>query len=147
MLAKDIMSTNVVTVKKDATIEEIARLLTEKNISGVPVVDENGNVVGMVTKKDLIYKDVDLKFPSYVEILGGIFFVDGIKHYEEKLKKLLANKAEDIMTDKVVTITEDMDIKTIAELMVEKGVNRLPVIKDEKLVGIVSRGDIVKSLI
>lgn len=147
MIAKDIMTTDVVTIKKDATIQGIAKLLTEKRISGVPVVDDNGKVLGIVTKKDLIYKDVDLKFPSYVEVLGGVFFVEGIKHYEEKLKKLLANKAEDIMTSKVTTIAEDIDVKSIAEIMIEKGINRLPVVKNDKLIGIVSRGDIVKSLI
>lgn len=147
MIAKDIMSKNVITIKKDATIEEIARLLTEKNISGVPVVDDDDKLIGIVSEKDLIYKDVDPKFPSYIEVLGGVFFVDGIKQYEEKLKKLLANRAEDIMTAKVIAVNEDTDIKEIAELMIEKSVNRVPVLKDGNLVGIVSRGDIVRSLI
>lgn len=147
MIAKDIMSTNVVTIKKDLTIEQIAKVLTEKNISGVPVVDENDKIIGIVTKKDLIYKDLEPRFPSYIEVLGGIFFINGVKHYEEELKKLVATKAEDIMTNKVVTITEDEDVKTIAELMVEKSINRLPVVKDGKIIGIVSRGDLVKSLI
>ena len=147
MVAKDIMSKNVITVKNDATIEEVAKVLTDNSISGVPVVSEDGNVIGIVTKKDLIYKDIEPKVPSYVEVLGGVFFVEGIKQYEEKLRKLLANKAEDIMTRDVVTISEDTDIREIAEIMVNEGVNRLPVLKDGKLVGIISRGDIVKSLI
>ncbi len=147
MIAKDIMSTDVITVKGNASIQDIAKLLTEKNISGVPVVDDVNNVIGIITKKDLIYKDVEVKFPSYVEFLGGIFYLESIKHYEEKLKKFLANTAEDIMTSDVITITQDIDVKEIAEIMVEKDITKLPVINDGKLVGIVTRGDIVKSLI
>lgn len=146
MIVKDIMSTNVITISKDAQIDEIAKLLIEKNIGGAPVV-EDGKVIGIITKNDLIYKDIEVKFPSYVEILGGIFYVESIKHYEEKLKKYLANKAEDIMSSNVITISEDVDIKEVAEIMVEQKVTRLPVIKDDKLVGIITRGDIVKSLI
>lgn len=146
MLAKDIMTKEVITVKKYATIQQIAKILTENRISGVPVVDEDGQIIGIVTKKDLLYKDVEPRFPSYVEVLGGIIFVDGVKHYEEELKKLVANTASDIMTTNVITISEDVDVKKIAEIMVERGINRLPVTNERKLVGIVSRGDIIKSL-
>lgn len=146
MLAKDIMTKEVITVKKEATIQQIAKILTENRISGVPVVNDESKIVGIVTKKDLLYKDVEPRFPSYVEVLGGIVFVDGVKHYEEELKKLVANTAADIMTTSVITISEDVDIRKIAEIMIEKGVNRLPVTQNDKLIGIVSRGDIVKSL-
>lgn len=147
MIAKDIMSKDVITIRKSASIEEIAKLLIEKNISGVPVVDDSNSIIGIVTKNDLIYKDVEVKFPSYVEFLGGIFYLESVKHYEEKLKKFLANSAEDIMTSEVVTINENTDVKEIAEAMVEKGITKLPVIRDNKLVGIVTRGDILKSLL
>lgn len=147
MIARDIMTKNVITVKKNATIEEIAKILTDNNIGGVPVVDDNNSLLGIITSKDLLYKDIEPRIPSYIEVLGGVFFVEGIKHYEEELRKLLASQAEEIMTKKVITITEDTEVKDIAELIVEKGVNRLPVLKDDKLVGIISRGDVVKSLI
>src|SRR4051812_6257055 len=101
MKAKEIMSQKVITIGKDTTIEEIAHLFIEKNISGVPVVDGENKVVGMVTQKDLLYKDVEPHFPPVVEILGGLIFLGGVKHYNEELKKLVATKAEDIMTAKV----------------------------------------------
>lgn len=146
MITKDIMTKEVISVKKDATIQQIAKILTENKISGVPVIDEDEQLIGIVTKKDLLYKDVEPRFPSYVEVLGGIIFVDGLRQYEEELKKLVANTAGDIMTKDVATISEDVDVKKVAEIMVERGVNRLPVLKNKKIVGIVSRGDIVKSL-
>ncbi len=144
MKAKDIMSADVITVKKDATIEEIAHILTEKNISGVPVVDDDNSVIGVVTQKDLLYKKIEPRFPPVVEILGGLIFLKSVKNYNEELRKLVATKAEEIMTKKVVTVDEDTDIERIAELMVEQDINRIPVVKASKLVGIISRTDVVK---
>ena len=144
MKAKEIMSTNVITIGKDATIEEIAHILIEKDISGVPVIDSNNKVIGMVTQKDLLYKDVEPHFPPMVELLGGLIFLKGVKHYNEELRKLVATKAEDIMTKKIVSVEEDAEVERVAELMVEKDVNRIPVVREGKLVGIIGRSDIVK---
>lgn len=144
MKAKEIMSTNVFTITKETTIEEVAHLFADNNISGVPVVDGANRVIGMVTQKDLLYKDVEPRFPAVVEILGGLIFLKGVKHYNEELKKLVATKAEDVMTKNVVTIGEDAEVEKVAELMAERDVNRIPVIKDDKLVGIISRADIIK---
>jgi CBS domain-containing protein len=144
MKAKEIMETNVITVKKETTIEEIAHILTDKNISGVPVVDDGNKVIGMVSQKDLLYKDVEPRFPAVVEILGGLIFLKGVKHYQEELKKLVATKAEDIMTQKVISVTEETEVEKVAEIMVEKDVNRIPVLREGKLIGIISRADIVK---
>jgi CBS domain-containing protein len=144
MKAKEIMSTNVFTVKKETTIEEIAHLLADNNISGVPVVDAADRVIGMVTQKDLLYKDVEPRFPAVVEILGGLIFLKGVKHYNEELKKLVATKAEDVMTKTVVTVGENAEVEKVAELMAERDINRIPVVTDNKLVGIISRADIIK---
>jgi CBS domain-containing protein len=144
MKAKDIMSKDVITVRKDTTVEEIAHLLSEKNISGVPVVDEEGKVIGMVTEKDLLYKDIEPHFPPVVEILGGLIFLKGVKQYNEELRKLVATKAEEIMTKKVVTVELDTEVERIAELMIEKDINRIPVVDKLKVVGIVSRADVVR---
>jgi CBS domain-containing protein len=146
MRAQDIMSTDVITIGKDTTIEEIAHILAENNISGVPVVDKSRKIVGMVTQKDLLYKDIEPRFPAVVEILGGMIFLKGVKQYNEELKKLVATKAEDIMTKSVITVSEDETVERIAELMVEKDINRVPVVKDDVLIGIISRADIVRSI-
>ena len=144
MKAKDIMSKDVITVKKDTTVEEIAHLLSEKSISGVPVVDEDDKVVGMVTEKDLLYKDIEPHFPPVVEILGGLIFLKSVKQYNEELGKLVATRAEEIMTKKVVTIGLDTEVEKIAELMIEKDINRIPVVDNLKLVGIISRADVIR---
>ena len=144
MKAKEIMSQEVITIGRNTTIEEIAHILTEKNISGVPVVDEDNKILGMVTQKDLLYKDVEPHFPPVVEILGGLIFLKGVKHYNEELKKLVATKAEDIMTTKVISVDEEASVEKVAELMVEKDVNRIPVLRNGKVVGIIGRSDIIK---
>ncbi|MCX7710266.1 MAG: CBS domain-containing protein [Clostridia bacterium] len=144
MKAREIMSPEVITIGRETTIEEIAHILSEKNISGVPVVDEGKKVIGMVTQKDLLYKDVEPRFPAVVEILGGLVFLKGVRHYNEELKKLVATKAEDIMTKNVVTVNGDIQVERVAELMIEKDINRIPVVDQGTLVGIISRADIVK---
>ncbi|MCR4437153.1 MAG: CBS domain-containing protein [Clostridiales bacterium] len=146
MKAKDIMSADVFTVKKDTSVGEIAHLLTEKNISGVPVVDDRGAVVGMVTQRDLLYKDVEPRFPAVAQILGGTLFLQGAAHYNEELRKLAAVKAEDLMTKRVFTVEEDTEVKRVAELMVEREINRVPVTRNGKLTGIISRADIVRNI-
>ena len=144
MKAREIMETNVITIKRETTIEEIAHVLTDNNISGVPVVDDNNKVIGMVTEKDLLYKDIEPRFPAVVELLGGLIFVKGVRHYNEELRKLVATKAEDIMTKGVISINGDAEVEKIAEIMVEKDINRIPVVEDGKIIGIISRADIVK---
>lgn len=146
MLARDIMTRKVITIGKDTTIEEIAHLLVDANISGVPVVDEENRVIGMVTQTDLLYKDIEPRFPAVVELLGGLIFLKGVKQYNEELKKLVATKAEDIMTKDIVTISEDTTAEEIAKIMVEKKINRIPVVTDGKLVGIVTRADMMRFL-
>lgn len=144
MKARDIMLTDVITVKKDTTIEEIAHILSEKSISGVPVVDDDNKVVGIVSQKDLLYKDIEPHFPPLVEILGGLVFLKGVKQYNEELRKLVATRAEEIMTRRVITVEEDTEVERIADLMVEKDINRVPVVNNSRLVGIISRADIVR---
>ncbi len=144
MEAREIMSSDVISVKRNTTIEEIAHLLADNNISGVPVVDDDGRVIGMVTQKDLLYKDVEPRFPAVVQLLGGTIFLKGVKHYNEELKKLVATKAEDIMTKQIVTVNANAKVERIAQLMVDKDINRIPVVDDGKLVGIVGRADIVR---
>lgn len=144
MKARDIMSSNVITVNKETSIEEIAHILTENNISGVPVVDEGYRVVGMVTQKDLLYKDISPKKPAMMEILGAIIYLKGAHEYNEELRKIAASKAGDIMTKNVYTVQPDTEVERVAELMVERDVNRIPVVEGGKLIGIISRADIVR---
>jgi len=148
VLAKDIMEKSVISVYKEKPVEEVVQLLVENKISGVPVVDEEGKVVGIVTEADLLTKEKEPRFPSYIEFLGSIIYIDGVKQYEEDLKKLVASKAEEIMTTPAYTVKEDAEIEEVASLMVEKRINRVPVVNQKgQLVGIISRSDMLKPLL
>lgn len=142
MKAKDIMSQKVATISRDAVIEDAVRIMNEKNISGIPVVDD-GKVVGIVTQKDLLYRNVEPRFPGVFQVLGGVFFLMGEK-YNEELRKVLATKVEDVMTRDVIAADEDTEVEEVARLMIDKGINRVPVLRNGKLAGIISRADIVR---
>ncbi len=150
MQAKDIMSREVITVTKETTIEETAKLLTEHKISGLPVVEEKDSkkIVGVVTEGDLIFQDRKLDPPAFIEILGGVIFLKDPNKYLQSFRKMIASRVEDIMTAQVITVSENASVEEIASLMIEKNINRLPVLNAQgELVGIVSRQDLVKSLI
>ncbi|ATW26559.1 CBS domain-containing protein [Candidatus Formimonas warabiya] len=147
MKAKDIMSKEVITVKKDTPIGEIARILIDHHISGVPVVDDDHQLMGIVTEGDLIHQETAPRLPKVLSVLGAFIYFSGVEQYKEDFKKLAATKAEEIMTTDVATIGEDMDVQDIATIFVHKNINRVPVLRNKKLIGIVSRADILKTFL
>ncbi|MBS3900152.1 MAG: CBS domain-containing protein [Dethiobacter sp.] len=148
MLAREVMTRDVVTVTLAASVTEVARLLVEHKVSGLPVVDEKHRVVGMITEGDLIYKDKKVHMPAFLEILGGVIYLENPQRIVNDLKKMTATKVAEVMTNKVYTVKEDASMEDIATIMVERQVNRLPVVdQDGKLVGIISRQDLVKAMI
>ena len=147
MLAKDIMEKNVVTINEDESVEEVARLLIEKGISGVPVVDEEDNLKGIISDGDLIYRDKQIRIPAVVQILDSTIFVESLKKFQEELKKITAYKVKDMMTTKVITVDANTPIEEIATLMIEKRINRVPVIEDGRVVGIITRQNVLRSMI
>ena len=146
MKAVNIMTKDVITVKKDMSVKDIAELMVTRRISGVPVVDDEGKLEGIVTEADLVYRDKKLHIPTMISLFGGVIYLERPKDLEEELKKMLGAKVADIMTRKVETVTEDTDIKDIATLMTSKRFHILPVMKNGKIVGIISKADIVRTI-
>ncbi len=107
LTAKDIMTKDVITVKPDTSIEELASLLVENEISGAPVVDDSGNLYGIVTENDLISRNKRLHIPTVVSFLDAAIYLESSKKFEQEVKRLTATKVGEICTRKVVTITED----------------------------------------
>lgn len=147
MKVKDIMTREVITVRTEVTINEIARILVENKISGVPVVDAAGLLVGIVSEGDLLHKETSPRIPDFINILGAIIFYNGVQRYNEDFKKLVAKQACDIMTEKVVVVSEEAEVQKVAELMLQHGINRVPVMAGDKIAGIISRADIIKILV
>lgn len=146
MTAKEIMKSEVITISEDASVQELAALLAKKKISGAPVVDDQKRVVGIVSEGDLVSQDADIHFPHYIELLGNIIYLESVKKYEERLEKAAASSVKDIMTTEVLTVQEDAELHEIATLMTEHNVNRLPVLDGDVLVGIITRGDVVRAM-
>lgn len=147
-LVKDIMVREVITIQKDASVEELSELLIKNKISGVPVIDSDGKLVGVATEGDLIIKDSDLHFPRYFKLLDSIIYLESLNKFKKSLKKFLGTKVEDVMTAEIKTVKEETPVGEAANIMIKYNINRVPVLdsKDE-LVGIVARADIVKSMI
>lgn len=146
LTARDIMTKDVITVKPDTSIEELASLLVKHGISGVPVVDDEGRLFGIVTEHDLISRNKRLHIPTVISFLDAAIYLESSKRFEEEVRRVAATKVEDICVRKVVTISEDTPLVDIATLMSEKKVHLLPVVKEGKIVGIVGKRDVVKAV-
>ncbi|OIP66144.1 MAG: hypothetical protein COT35_04830 [Nitrospirae bacterium CG08_land_8_20_14_0_20_52_24] len=146
LAAKDLMTRDVITVGPDMPVKELANLLVERHISGAPVVDREGALVGIITEKDLIESNKNIHIPTVVTLFDAVIYLESEKHFKQELKKMAASKVEDIMVRKVVTIGEETSIREIAAIMSERGKGLLPVVRDGKLVGIVGKADIVRSM-
>jgi CBS domain-containing protein len=145
-LVADIMVTDVVTVTPDMGIQEFAELMRDKGIGGAPVVDDQGGLVGMVTEGDLMALDADLHFPHYIQFLDSVIYLESGKKFEERLKKALAATVGEVMTPEVRAVSPDDPVRKVATLMADHGFDRVPVVKDGKVVGIVGRHDVLKVL-
>jgi len=146
LTAKDIMTKDVVTVTPDTSIEELSTLLVSNEISGAPVVNADGSIVGIVTENDLISRNKRLHIPTVVSFLDAVIYLESSKKFSDDVKRLTATKVGDICAKKVVTITEDTTLTDIATLMSEKKVHLLPVVTAGKVVGIVGKRDVVKAV-
>ena len=143
----DIMESDVVTIAPEVTVHELVLLLQTKDLGGVPVVDADGRLVGIVTEGDLVIEDADVRLPHYFGLFGNLVYLGGQKKFEERLKKMVGNAVADVMTTEVFTVTPDDPVARAANIMVDKKVNRVPVVDgDGRLVGIVARHDIIKML-
>lgn len=145
-VARDIMTPDPLTTTKDASVTEVARVMTERNVGSLPVV-EGAKVIGIVTEGDLIMQDVKLEYPTYIHLLDGfIMYPPSTARFENELRKAVAARVADVMTRNPVTVQADAPIEDVATLLAERDVSRLPVLEGDRLVGIVSKHDIVRSL-
>jgi CBS domain-containing protein len=143
----DIMQREVVTIAPDATVHELVLLLREKDLGGVPVVDRDNRLVGIVTEADLVIEDADVRLPHYFELFGNLVYLGSQKKFEERLKKMVGNAVAEVMTTDVFTVGPDDPVGRAANIMVDEKVNRVPVVgRDGRLVGIVARHDIISML-
>ena len=145
---RDIMDTRIPTVTPQDSIETVVHLMADQELPAVPVVNEGGRCVGIVTESDLVIGDDerDLRLPHMISLFGGVVFLDSLKHFEERLRKATAANVEDMMTADPVTIGPDATVEEAARVIARKRHNRLPVVEHGRLVGVVTRVDVLDAL-
>lgn len=147
MNAQEIMTKEVIKVNPLTTVKEIAKILHDHMISAVPVVDEENHLLGIVTETDLIFKVARVHLPPHIQLLGGIIYLENPHIIHEELKKMMGFYAKDIMSHPVITVSEETLLEDVASLMIEKKVSRIPVVKDKKLTGIITRHNLINTLV
>ena len=143
MLAKDVMTTNVVTIASDTRVDDIARLLLERNISGAPVLDTAGRLVGVVSEGDLMRR---LESDAGRHRSWWLTLLASPEERARDFTKSHGQLAEDVMTRDVVTVAEDTPVGEIAHILERRRIKRVPVVQDGKVVGIVSRANLLHGL-
>ncbi len=143
MLAKDIMTTNVITIAPDLSVEEIAQLLLSCNISGVPVIDAGGNLIGLVSEGDLMRRR---ESGTERQRSWWLSLLTSPDERAREFVKTHGRTAEQVMSREVITISADTQVGEIARIMERRRIKRLPVVEDGKMVGIVSRANLLHGL-
>jgi CBS domain-containing protein len=144
---KDIMTTELVTVSPRTEIAGAAKILLEKRINGLPVLDDSGKLVGILCQSDLVAQQKRIPIPSVYTLLDSFIPLTSLKRIDKEVQKIAALRVEQAMTPDPVTVTPETDIEDVARLMVDKKYHTLPVVAGGKLVGVVGKEDVLKTLL
>jgi CBS domain-containing protein len=144
--ARDIMTREVISIGPEASVTEAARLLEEHRISGIPVLDAQGRLLGIITQSDLVQRARDLELPPAINLLDIHMFLVTPSGFQKRLEKMLGGTVGEVMTPDPVTISPEMPIKEVAALMDRKKVHTFPVLEGGKLLGIIGKIDLIRAL-
>jgi CBS domain-containing protein len=144
----DIMERDVPTVGPEDDVETVLRVMRRHELPGVPVANDGGRLLGIITEADLVLSEEgsDLHLPHYFELFGGVIFLEPLKRFEDRLRKAFASKARDLMTADPVTVAPSATVAEAARLIASRRHNRLPVVDHGRLVGVVTRLDVLDAL-
>ena len=145
--AKDIMTSDPVVVAQDEDISKATAIMIEKGFNGLPVVDDGGRLVGIICQSDIIVQQKKLPLPSYFTFLDGLISLSSTRTLEKEVQKIAATTVGQAMSTDPVWVSPDTGIETLAALMVDNNYHTLPVVEEGKLVGVVGKEDVLKTLI
>jgi CBS-domain-containing membrane protein len=145
--AKDIMTTKLISVSPEMEIIHATKLLLDNRINGVPVTDETGKLVGILCQSDLVAQQKKIPVPSFFTFLDGLISLSSMKQLEKEVQKIAAITVAQAMTPNPVAVRPDTGIEEVAALMVDNNFHTIPVVEEGKLVGIVGKEDILRTLI
>ncbi len=146
LTAAEIMTTKIHTVHRDTEIKALAKIFVERKVNALPVVDDAGLLVGMVTQTDLVEQDKPLHIPTVISLFDWVIYLESPKKFTEEVRKVTARKVGEICTTDVVTCTPETPVSEVASLMVDNKVHLVPVVEDGQMVGVVARLDVIRSM-
>jgi CBS domain-containing protein len=144
---RDIMTTDVITLTPETDVVKAAQILLERHINGAPVVDKNGQLVGIICQSDLVAQQKKIPIPTLFTLLDGVFQLTSKKQIEKEMGKIAALTVAEAMTPDPVAVEPDTRIETVAALMVDNSFHTLPVVEDDRLVGIIGKEDVLRTLL
>jgi len=144
--AKDVMTRDVIIVTESMSVDELGRLFIDKKISGAPVADAKGALIGIVTENDLIRKNARLHIPTVLRIFDAIIPLGRPDSVEQEIKRMSASTVGEICTKEVISVSPDASIQDVSSIMSEKGVHLVPVLEAGKVVGIIGKIDIIRGM-
>ena len=145
---RDVMTTDVLSFRPEDTVQTAAEAMSARRIGGAPVVDGEGRVVGLLSDDDLIVQDARIHFPTVISVLGAYLELpSSFDRFDKEVRKAVGASVADVMTGNPPTCAEDETVEQVATVLHDQHLSRLPVVRDGKLVGIISRGDILRSIV
>jgi CBS-domain-containing membrane protein len=144
--ARDIMTREVITVAPEDSVTRAAGLMETHRISGLPVVDQTGQVVGVITQSDLIQRARDLELPPTISLFDLKLVLETPSQFHRRLEKMLGVTVEQVMTPKPLAIGPETPVPEIAAFMARKKVHTLPVVAGGRLVGVIGKVDLIRAL-
>jgi len=141
----DVMTRDPLTVTPETPLTEVIRMISERKISGLPVVDDTGKLVGVISETDLMWRETGVKQPPYIMLLDSVIYLENPGQYERDLHKALGQTVKEVMSQKPITVTPEKSLREAAQLMHDHKIHRLPVLDaDGQVVGILTRGDVIR---
>jgi CBS-domain-containing membrane protein len=144
--AKDVMTRQVHTVSPETAVEELAQRFLDTKVSTLPVVDAHGTLIGIVTETDLVEQNKPLHIPTVIAVFDWVLYLESEKNFQDDVRRISARKVGEICSRELVTCSPETPVSEIAGLMSEKKVHLVPVLDGAKLVGVVARLDLIRSM-
>ncbi|NET84561.1 MAG: CBS domain-containing protein [Moorea sp. SIO1F2] len=143
----EVMTRDPIVVQPQTPIKEVIKIIAEQSISGLPVVNEAGKLVGVISEADLLWQETGVEPPVYIMFLDSVIYLENPARYDQELHKALGQTAGDVMTGHPMSIKPDKPLRKAAKLMQEKSIHHLPVTDEaEQVIGILTSGDIVRAM-
>jgi CBS-domain-containing membrane protein len=144
---KDVMTSKVITVRRETTVRELAVLFSEHRISSAPVIDDAGNLIGIVSESDLVEQDKSLHIPTVVSIFDWVIYLESGKRFEKELQKMTGQTVADLYSEQVFSVGPEAPVSEVADIMSSERVHAVPVVEGRRIVGVVGRIDLIRTMI